>query len=143
MFQSISRRLVVLFTLIALLVPMVPAPVSAGLDNVAREIHALRELIESNQDMPESARTSLLAKVDDAETALLLPAVQSAREAARVESRKPHEIVVIGLVMGLQREHQTLNDRLGYDADGVIDRQIQVVHDELTYAWDLDDGPID
>lgn len=81
--------------------------------------------------------------MDATEKALLLPAVQPAREAARAESRKPHEIVVIGLVMGLQREHQALNDRLGYDADGVIGRQIRAVHDELTYAWDFDDGVID
>lgn len=53
MFQSIPRRRLVLFNLIAVLVPMAPVPVSAGLKNVAQEIHALRELIESNQDMPE------------------------------------------------------------------------------------------
>lgn len=93
-----------------------PAVVTAALDNLRAAI----AVIEQDGTLPHGPANALLAKVDAAKVALLLPAIQSAREAARNEQAAVH------ILTALQQQNQVFSDRFGYDGDG-IDRQAETI----------------
>lgn len=90
-----------------------PAAITAAFDE-------LRTAIEDTHGLPQGPKTAFLAKVDAAEIALLLPAVQSAREAAR------NEQAAVQILTALQQQNQVLSDRLGYDGR-TIDAQAEAI----------------
>jgi hypothetical protein len=132
--RPLPRATMLAVTLVALLLPAIlAAPVSAdGQEDtnqaIAREFDVLRGDIDSTQGLAEGPKTSLLAKVDAAE-ALLLPAVQAARESAR------DDVSPITILTALQQQNWVLSDTLGYDG-GAIDQQAATIKRYvLTNAW--------
>jgi len=108
-----------------LLAPGLAAPVSADRveepdPDLTALFDELRAEIASTEELPDGPRTSLLAKVDAAEVALLLPAVQSVREAAR------NQQAAVRVLTALQHQNQVLSNRFGYEG-GEIDRRAQAI----------------
>lgn len=121
------RSMTLALTLVALLaIPALTAPVSADRgeepdpERVLAAFDELRAAIEGTEGLPQGPKTAFLAKVDAAEIALLLPAVQAAREAARNEAAAVH------ILTALQQHNHALSTRLGYDG-GAIDEQAATI----------------
>lgn len=99
---------------------------------IARGFDVLQTEIERIEGLPPGPKTSLLAKADAAETvliALLLPAVQSARETAR------NDVVVIPILIALQQENQILSARFGYDGGAIDEQAERIKRYVLENAW--------
>jgi hypothetical protein len=106
------RRVVALaLAVVVLFIPMVLTATTRAGDHEETDTRqafaALRAQI--HEDVPETHQRSLLAKVDAAEVALLLPAIQAAREASRSASAPVH------ILDALRQQNQVLSSRLGYD----------------------------
>jgi|GEM_PF-3232909 len=128
------RSMTLALTLVALLLPTVlTAPVSA--DRVEETDHAisaafdlLRTAIERTDGLSPQHQSAFLAKADAAERALLLPAVQAAREAR-------NERAAVHILEALQRQNQALSDNLGYDGDAIDSQATAIRGYILTDAW--------
>lgn len=133
-----ARYIAVAVILVALLLPTaLVTSVSADerdetIQAIAREFDVLRTEIDGTDGLPQGPKTSLRAKADAAQTvliALLLPAVQSAREAAR------NDAMVIGILIALQQENQVLSDRFRYDGTAIHEQAAAIQRYVIENAW--------
>ncbi len=135
-----ARYMAVAVILAALLLPMaLTTPVSADERDdtnhaIMRAFDVLRTAIDDTEGLPHGPKTSLLAKADAAEIALLLPAVQSAREAARREQAR-NGVVVIRILIALQQENRILSDIFGYDGDAIDLQAAAIQRYVIENAW--------
>jgi hypothetical protein len=87
----------------------------------------LRDDIE--RSVPAPYDTPLLAQADAAQIALLLPAVQAAREAAR------NQCAAVHILTALQQHNQTLSARLGYDGAAIDQSADEIKRYIFGQAW--------
>lgn len=118
-----------------LLFTVIIAPVSAERGEepdpaaIAAAFDMLRTVIADTHGLPQGPETAFLAKADAAQIALLLPAVQSAREAAR------NEQAAVQILTSLQQQNQVLSYRLGYDGRAIDAQAADIKRYVFTDAW--------
>lgn len=124
-----------LFLVTLLALPVLIAPVNAerveepDRERVIGAFDELRTEIGRTEGLPEGPKAAFLAEADAAQIALLLRAVQAAREAAR------NEAAAVQILTALQQHNRALSDTLGYDGDA-IDRQAETIKRYvLTNDW--------
>lgn len=130
-----ARYTAVVVILVVLLLPTaLTRPISADEQDetnqaIAREFDVLRTAIDETAGLPPRAKTSLQVKVDAAEIALLLPAVQVAREASR------NGAAAVQILTALQQHNHAISDELGYDGDAIDAQAETIKRYVLTNAW--------